>query len=552
MMYDFDYTKYEKMNNYKDTADMNNNEHTEEMNYYEDEEEMYFGEVAEDMFFDNIDIPRPRLDCTNYNRRLHHYKIYNTVQNALYKLTESDDGDNRDNDIIDEIGLALSMFEGKTKLDKSKILAIFEKLYNWEIMQFLAHNDYYNICDDKDFILDLIEHSGATCEIACYATDRVIKQILEDKELLEKIYTEEVLKKANLSGAENLSVFISQLVRCDELNNYKDFMMDLIKNVMDIKNIGTQYDDLICDSMNFVFIEKCEELFKDKEFTENVFKFLENIEKGIKYENDYILGLAEIMLKTPELSSNRDLAFKYISNFATCKNIDKSLFENEDFLNCVLDELGESSGGFELPLNFYSDEIIVEKYLKSCDGIEKINFNLNYKVFSDKFEEIFEESMSSVMMNAISEAIENNKMIVISDDESLKSKDVIKNIQQWAEDNDLIKIGDKLHIVKVSKGEVIDGQVNIGNGERGKNTIKYNYTGYSYEPTIVLDGDMLENTLKQIGGNNKIDEEQEFVDEIFNLVNQKKALHETEKQAKDLLEQYENINENNKKSLNDK
>lgn len=486
------------------------------------------------------------------------YKIHNKTLEILemndYGEIEREDlyYSEKDNLLEEELNKAALMFGGKLKLDKNVILHVFEKMYNSEIMYFLSHEDYHNLCNDKDFILDLMKHSGAICEIACYATEGVIKSIFEDKELLEKIYNNEILKESNLDSEEVLAAFITQLIRCDGLNNDKKFMENIIKIVAHNNRNGTLNDALI-----HVLVNKCENMFNDKGFTKSVFNLLEKTDKGRCYENSILMfELAAIMLKTPELASNEELAYRYIYNFASCKNIDKNLLNKKAFLNRILDELGESTGKFDLPIELSNDANIVEKYLKSRD-VSEINLIFNSSTFSDIFEKVYGESMISYIKSDISEVLEKNKSIVISEGDISKYNDAINVLQQWAEDNDLIKIGHKLNIIEAPAGKIVKGQLNIGNGVKGRNTVDYHCVDADFKPTIVLDEKGIEDVLKSIPIDNReeIDARQELVDntffnEIVDLANKKKLLKQKEISANELLNQYEKLNINNDKNLN--
>ena len=111
---------------------------------------------------------------------------------------------------------AIEMYEGE-EFDKKWFLRLFEKLLNDEIFEILHHEDSRNLCNDKNFILELMEHSGAVLEIASFAGKDAIMQIFEDNELLEKIYKNEILTSSNLDGSEILSVLLLQLNYFDEI-----------------------------------------------------------------------------------------------------------------------------------------------------------------------------------------------------------------------------------------------------------------------------------------------------------------------------------------------
>lgn len=516
------------------------------------EKALYFGELQELL----VDQSKYCIAYSTHNDTLEILGMNDCWQTEREDLYDSE----IDDSLQEEIDKAALMFGGKIKLDKNVILQVFEKMYNSEIMHFLSHEDYHNLCNNKEFILDLMEHSGAICEIACYATEDVIKSIFEDKKLLEKIYNNEILNESNLDGEEVLAVLTTQLIRCDGLNSDKEFMENIIKSVVNNtkKTANYRLNGTLNDALIHVLVNKCESMFNDKGFTKNVFDLLEKTDKGSCYENgDLMFKLAAIMLKAPELASNEELAYRYIYNFATCENIDKSLLHKKEFLNRILDELGESTGKFDLPIEFSNDANIVEKYLKSRD-VREINLIFNSSTFSNLFEKIYGESMSSYMKSDISELIEKNKSIVISEGDISKYNDAINVLQQWAEDNDLIKIGHKLKIIEVTTGKIVKGQLNIGNGEKGRNTVDYYFVDADCKPTIVLDGNEIGDILKSIGIDNRgdIDAEHELADntllnEILDLANKKKSLKQKEISANELLSQYEKLTRKNEKNLNE-
>ena len=489
---------------------------------------------------------KDKKENVNYNER--YKKTFDNYRDALYGI----DGLRRDgenslirNDVSvedienldskEEFNHAVLMYEGKEEFDKKCFLEIFEKLYNHEIMDLLSHNDYYNLCDDKDFIMDLMECSGAVCEIACFATKKVIKQILEDKELLQRIDKKEILVNSNLCGNDILSIFILQLMNFKDLTQDKVFMTNLLKNISDME--GMNIGNASFNGVNFILKERCEDILKEKDFTENVFDFLEGAANNSYLgANTSMSELGEVMLTTPELSSNKELADRYVNNFRVLYNIDKSLIENEEFMEKALEYQGLCLYGFELPSSLYSNTNILENYLKQKEDLEGINFDVNNSVFAELFEKTWGESVDYCMRTEIANAIEQNNRIVVNEENSSKYDDAIDVLQQWAEDNDLIKIGHKLDVVKVPKGEIKEGDLNIGNGENNKNCIDDSKVG---ESTIILNGDTITDTLKKIGIDNR------FLERITDLANQKKELGEKEESAKVLLEQYEQLQPNN-------
>lgn len=472
-------------------------------------------------------------------------------------------------DYIDElIQSAISMYEGKEEFNKDWFFKLFEKLYNHEIVEILAHNDFHNLCSDKDSVLELMERSGAVCEIACFSNEGAIKQILEDRDLLEKIYKNEVLTSSNLNGDEILSLFLLQLEHFKELTQDQEFMTGLLKNVGDI------YDDVsnAFGVINYVIAQNCEKLLQERDFSESVFNFIEKItEKSrdtIWYPTEAMVGLAKKMLLTPELASDEELAKRYVKDFKYLYNIDKSFLKNKDFMEMVLDECEPVVfDNFELPLEFYSDPNILEKYLKAKTewGINGINFDFDNDLFADLYEQSYGESIEDCMRQEIENVIEKNKAIVVNEENSSEYDDVISVIQQWAQDSDLIRIGEKLDVIKVPKGEIIKGKLNIGNGEN-KNTIDDSSVLFS---TIVLDGNNVADVLRKIGIDTRINidkkqelydesieipkqkREEDFLEKVSDLASQKKVLKEKEKGAKELLKQYEQLNQNNEKSVSD-
>ncbi|MBR3003172.1 MAG: hypothetical protein IKF38_06455 [Clostridia bacterium] len=421
---------------------------------------------------------------------------------------------------------AIEMYEGEAEFDKEWFLRLFEKLLNYEIFEILLHEDSRNLCNDKNFILELMEHSGAVLEIASFADKDAIMQIFEDKELLEKIYKKEILTGSNLDGSEIISVLLLQLNYLDEITQDKNCMSTILKNIEEVES-SNKKSDIILAVMCNVLARNFEDLLKDREFTEAVFDFIEDTygELSVYDINSFIFDeLAKKMLSTPELASDEELAKRYVKNLKWLHNVDRNLFGNKDFMEMALDN-GDpvAFDNFELPLKFYFDPNILEKYLKAKKefGINGINFDFDNEVFAKLYEQYYNESIETCMRDEIARAIEQNNSIIISGyDDSIDYDEIISVLQQWAEDEDLIKIDDKIKVVNNPEGEIVEGQINIVIGGNSKNTIS---TDSDYNTTIVLDGHKIASILKKIGIDTRIDmkQMQELYSEMIGKLKQK-------------------------------
>ena len=418
---------------------------------------------------------------------------------------------------------AIEMYEGKAEFNKKWFLRLFEILLNDEIFEILHHEDSLNLCNDKNFILELMEHSGAVLEIASFAGKDAIMQIFEDKELLGKIYNKEILTSSNLEGYEIISVLLLQLNYFYEITQDKSFMTNILKNIKEIESNNKKSDTILAVMSNVLEIN-CEELLKDREFTEAVFDFIENTYGELSTYDVFFDELAKKMLPTPELASDEELAKRYIKNLKWFYNVDRNLFENKDFMEMALDNGNPVAfDNLELPLKFYYDPNILEKYLEAKSGLvfNGINFDFDNEVFAKLYEQHYNESIETCMREEIARAIERKKAIVVCEyDDSIDYNEIIGIIQQWAEDEDLIRIGDKIKVVNNSEGEIVEGQINIVVGENSKNTITMDS---DYNTTIVLDGNKIASILKQIGIDTRIDMEQmqELYSEMIGELKQK-------------------------------
>ena len=421
------------------------------------------------------------------------------------------------NELID---CAISMYEGEEEFNKEWFMQFFKKLYNDEIIDILQHDGQNNLCNNRDFVLDLMEYSGAICEIACFASEDVIKQILEDYELLETICKKEALTSSNLDGDETLSVLLLQLNYFENLTKNKDFMVSVLQNManlsqytQDSSSFGIMMDILACN---------CEELLQERDFSEAIFNYIEQNKEDSKknfwnlYDKaDEMEKLAQKMLLDPELASDEDLARRYVKNFNVLYNVDDKFLKDKAFIEMILDECESFVlNNFELPVKFYSDDIMLDKYLRGkadVYDINGINFDFDNKSFTNLFERYYEESAEECMRANIANAIEKNKSIFICGKSDFDFTETVDVIQQWAEDEDLIKIGDKMKVISNPEDEIKEGQLNIVVGGNSKNNIIES----DDQPTIVLDGSKIADTLKKIGIDTRIN-----IDAIQKLYNE--------------------------------
>ncbi len=436
----------------------------------------------------------------------------------------------------------INMYEGKIEFNKNLFLKISEGLYNHEIVNILKHDDYYNLCNDKDFILDFMEHTGAILEISCFISKDVIKEIFKDKELLKRIFKKEILTSSNLHGEEILSILLLQLAYRDVLTQDKKFMIDLLENTIDIEEFNFQ-NNVLFSCINHVLVYYCKTLFQEKEFSEKVYKFLEEGKNKINVPWGWVVNksmkdLSETMVENLEGISDEAEAQRYVDIFRNVNGIDKSLLENEEFMEIALDKCDDFCfEDIEIPLKFYQNETLLTKFLEAkaeCDSSNGISFDFDNEQFTRIFENCFGVCPEEYMLEAVRYLLEKNNSIVIEEDES---DDVVNILQQWAEDNDIKKIGQKLNVIRVPKGTIVEGELNIDNTQ---NIIKSENI-FNKNVTVVLNGSNIKEILKKIEFDKHDMEKMSILAEISDLASQKEILEKKQTATSELLKQYEQL-----------
>ena len=230
------------------------------------------------------------------------------------------------------------------------------------------NNDYYGIFNDKDFLVRVIEKTGEVAYPAAIASEDTIKQILEDKDLLETILEDDKdLKNSFLSGDEKVSIILEQLFRCDNLCDDKEFVLRLLDNMKNLNEgiAETNMSGVLKDILK----EKCKDQLQDREVTEKIFDLLEN---GVDCD---LYELCDDLLLEDELKNDKDLAFRYCKIFHNVQNIDESFLEDREFLVSILDNSDIIGSNFQLPAKFNNDVEVVSMYLDSDGDGECINFD---------------------------------------------------------------------------------------------------------------------------------------------------------------------------------
>ena len=433
---------------------------------------------------------------------------------SQYEIEEKIPGDLR-NKIV---RCAENMFQGESPFDETLFYKAFELMTNDDVLYTLSNEDYNHLLEDKETVLKMMEKSGLALEIAVALPDSTIKQLLTDKELLSKALNKEIIKNSNLTGSEIVSSMLVQLLHNDELTNDKDFMIGLMNDLVEVANGDRYY--MLDEAMTYILSKKCDDLFKEKDFSKEVLNLYENMGCLEYSDYEYIAGK---IIKLSDVSHDKELALKYAEIFSRADGIDKELLEDEEFIKQVLENTNIYWGNIELPEKYYSNPDILREYIqRKYDCINKLNFDLDNENLKDIFMEHYCDSMESYMRDYIKWSIEQNKEIVVSGyDESVDYGDVISAIQQWAEDEDLIKIGEKIHVVNKPEGEIIKGKLNIVTGENVKNSIT---EGFGFESaTIVLNGYKFADIIKQLGIDTRIDMDkiQNQYDEMIESLKQK-------------------------------
>lgn len=391
--------------------------------------------------------------------------------------------------------IVMAMARGYIELDKEFLLNYFDELdeldsYDEFIMESLisACSQLFN---DEKFMWEVMEKTKKVSEVVAYTPENTIKKVLQNKKLMQEI-CDNGSENPDVYGPETLIYFLVRLTSCEELCNDKTFMMNLLDNIRlldyDINDTEITY------YLTKVIQENCEKLFKDREFNEKIIELMEQRNSGD------LLDLGSYLLTTEELSKNEELAYRYCKSFLTVENIDKNLLKNRDFLIKILDNCENIGNSFILPQEFSEDEEIIEKYLNSEGLYIGINLELLQKFGRIDFEEFKNIEIDDEMINLllavsksidpkyaimynIAKKIKDTGAIVTHFGDDLDNKSAIEAIQKWAEDNDLIKIGYPLEVIRVPAGQVKEGYLNVDTGGHKGSRIEK-------DGTTIIDGDL--------------------------------------------------------------
>lgn len=382
------------------------------------------------------------------------------------------------------------MLSGLIEANPDEILEELDKmnLFPDELFDAFSGYDCYDLRNNKDFILNAIQKTGGICSISVWASADVIKQILQDRELIEQIIKKEIKIPNFLNGEENIAVFIYQLMQYDELCQDKEFMMQLINTLTDIARrkgfssfLGEQWvDEAMGLIISTVILEKCQGILGDRDFEKCVLDFIDQVQcEGFDFG-----GFSEKLLATEELSKDEELAYKYVKRLGSVRNISPNLLKKRDFLESIIESYSSIGKEFYLPKEFCSNIEIVKKYLKKDGSYQGISLEiLNNPEIAEIINQYYREDPNEMMLDEIAKKIEETGTVVTHFGDDLDNKAAIEAIQKWAEDNDLIKIGYPLKVIRVPAGQVKEGYLNIDTGGHKGSTVEA-------DGTIVIDGDL--------------------------------------------------------------
>lgn len=395
--------------------------------------------------------------------------IYNSIESIINSVKDG----NFELYIEQIINYLKQILFGLYAFNQNRLLEIFAQIpfHPDELIEIFSLDtevdlDYYDVKNNKDFMVELMKRTGAVNEIAWIISSNVLKEILQDEELIRQILERDIEIPNFLSGSEVITVFIKKLNGNKELVNDKEFMKGLINFFVNLVKNGVVLGECL-ESTIVEIMESCgESVFGDRGFTEAVLDFCEKTERCHDSGAVFDYSLYDKLLPTEELAQDQQLAERYVSIFSLVGNISKELLRKRDFLEKVLNNGHSDIGEFvRLPVEFSFDIELVKKYLDSSGSFEGINLDFLKFQKSQGVEGLDDYIIEyqNVILNSIFETLRSG-VIATGLKDTPDTLAAIEALQKWAEDNDLIKIGQSLNIIRVPEGEIKEGYINIGVG----------------------------------------------------------------------------------------
>ncbi len=362
--------------------------------------------------------------------------------------------------------------------DNETIWELYSKKYNIP----MSDLPICNLFSDKDFTLEILNL------IAPYSTEYFFELIPENT-MKNILLAGDTLYKASRKNPNILRFVFNKLKESETLLNDEDFVLQFFMN-LDNSHLAHQTYDIAA-------LVASTELFENKEFNKKVMHLMEANWQDCLY--DYLL---ECLIPTEELAKDEELALMYCNLFQKTNNkIDKSLLENRDFLEKILDSIDSyvvaDMADFTLPKKFWDDKDIVEKYLRINGNVIGLNFelmkldyekfpNMDIDYFLDNMDELKKDRFNlynedSIIYNIISGILETGSVVTHFGDD-LDNKASIEALQRWAEYHDIIRIGEPLKVIRVPAGQIKEGYLNIDTGgHKGSRILE--------DGTVIIDGD---------------------------------------------------------------
>ncbi len=317
--------------------------------------------------------------------------------------------------------------------------------------------------------------------------EKNIKEILSNLNLMKGILELEDEDSYEL-GFKKLKKIIKQALNDESLYSNKEFIMCFIDNIIALNN-----QDL-SDSVIYFIAELTEKdlsvwlnLFNDEALCSKLFDLLE----GGSYNNYEPYQIISSKLVTD--IHDKELAIRSYNVFANADCISRDLLEDKEFFLEFLDRVDICY--LRLPEKFNSDVDVLKKYFLKVQvpnlddiSIEVLNNESVAKIIEDRFEMTPNESI----LRDIENIIKKTGAIVTHYGDDLDNKSAIEAVRRWAEDNDYIKIGHPLEVIRVPAGQIKNGMLNVDTGGHNGSFTKSTYPNYDwigYADTVIIDGD---------------------------------------------------------------
>ncbi len=398
---------------------------------------------------------------------------------------------------------ALSMYCGGCEFNEKIFFKAFELMENNDIVYFLSHEDVNHFCDNIDFVKKMIEHSGAPIEVFSSIPESSIRKYLNSKDTMQMLYDMDDVK-SKFNGAEILSILLVQVKKIKELSEDKEFLINLMKNIRAIEKMDDKSNYLISGTIVGILSNIDKKFFADRNNIEAVLSFFEDSKYEFLFlEDSEKEEFFDRVVSNPEMANDKELAYRYMSVFDRNEGVNPKLYEDEEFLLRVLNNIhGASFSNIEIPHSLYKNEEILSKYIHSKDFLtNKLFYDFDNDVLKKLFNEYYGYSMEYSVRSFIEYLIEKKQSIVVCGDDDTNIEEAVNIIQAWAEDKDLVKIGHKINVIKSTDNKIQENHLNIVTGENGKCMGNKEYN----EETLVLDGNKILETLKILGLDTRLD-----------------------------------------------